>query len=546
MVLAPHRHGLSSAFWATDMNDVLLTGDYVFLSARDVRRDWAVLFQYGRVSETGPIAEMRRRHAGIAERGGQGCAILPGLINAHHHCYGVELVNQAVKDDFLEPWMFNGAAMVDLSPHISTAHAAVRLLRSGVTSVVDMCSAGASRSDAQVRLTEKARAYQNVGLRAAIAPGERWQNRLVHGAGEEARFYASLPETLRQRLKTAETERRRLSPDEYFDVMADLSGQGTDLQQFWFGPTGPQWTPDEVLRKIAREAERLNTRIQTHALESHYESIESPRVRGTSVLQHLDRLSLLSERLSLAHVVWATEGDIALVRSRGVQISHNPSSNLRLRSGIAPAPSMVAAGVCTALGMDGTSLAGDEDMFAEMRLARNLGQPPHATAPALTAVQVLEMATSGGAELLGRDDLGQLHPGFCGDALILDMSRMLHPWSAPDIDPVELIVGRAKACDVRDVLVDGTLVLQDGDLLGIDEQSLMDDLRSEMLSNPQDAAARALQQDLRPYVMGFYADWDVAALNSHRPATRYGVRPDFQLSSFGQPSGRINHDPKPN
>jgi len=95
------------------MTDLLLSGRWVVLSARDIRMDHALLLRHGRVVEVGPAPDMRARHTGLPEFGGGDSAILPGLINSHHHFYGVELVNQAVADDFLEPWMFNAAAMVD-------------------------------------------------------------------------------------------------------------------------------------------------------------------------------------------------------------------------------------------------------------------------------------------------------------------------------------------------------------------------------------------------------------------------------------------------
>ena len=508
------------------MADLLLTGRWVVLSSDDVRIDHAVLLRNGRVAEVGPTSDLRTRHSGTPERGGPECAILPGLINAHHHCYGVELANQAVDDDFLEPWMFNGPAMVGLSPYISTAHAALRLLRSGVTSVVDMCAAGSTREEAEDRLQSKAAAYRNLGIRAAIAPGERWENRIVHGAGEEAAFLATLPQDLRMRLLDQETNRARLSAEEYFVLMADLVPQGDGVQDYWFGPTGPQWTPDDMLRRIGSEAERLNTRIQTHALESHYESIESPRIRGCSVLEHLDHLGFLTPRTSLAHAVWATSSDIDLLSKRGSQISHNPGSNLRLRSGIAPVPNLVQKDVPTALGMDGTTLSGDEDMFAEMRLALSLGSPPHGSVSALTPRTVFAMATQQGARLMGREnELGQLRSGFNGDAIVLDLSRITAPWCDPSVDPISMIVARAKAEDVRDVVVAGQIVMQDHAPTRVDEPNLMARLREELTASPPDPKPRILQSQLRPYLMRWYAQWDDQSCDTHPPVTRYGARP---------------------
>lgn len=508
------------------MNELLLSGRWVVLSPHDIRTDHALLVRCGRVAEAGPTAQMRARHPGLPEFGGVDCAVLPGLINAHHHCYGVELANQCIKDDFLEPWMFNGPAMVDLPPQLATGHAALRLLQSGVTTVVDMCAAGPDRARAETRLRDKAQAYRRVGLRAVIAPGERWSNRIIHGAGEEAAFLATLPPPLHARLRKAEATRQRLTPADYLDLLGDLIGENDGQTDFWFGPTGPQWMSEDLLADIARHAERLDARVQTHALESHYESIESPRIHGHSAIEHFARHGLLNGRLSLAHAVWATDADLDQIARAGTQISHNPGSNLRLRSGIAPATRMRAAGVTTALGMDGTTLAGDEDMFAEMRLALHLNRPPHSSAPSLTARDVLEMATVSGARLLGRaDELGQLHPGFLADAVVLNLTRLLRPWTDPSTDPAELIIARAKACDVRDVLVGGRSAFLDGTPVGISEDALMDDLRAALDAQPPNPDARDLQADLHPWLMDWYARWDQDHANTHPPVQRYGARP---------------------
>ncbi|NVO57009.1 amidohydrolase family protein [Rhodobacteraceae bacterium B1Z28] len=503
------------------MADMLLWGRWVVVSADDVREDSAVLLRGGRVAEIGKAPEMRARHAGIPEHGGADCTILPGLINAHHHCYGIELVNQKVKDDFLEPWMFCGPSMVGLSPYLSSAHSALRLLKTGVTAVVDMCSAGVTRESGEVRLLEKAQAYRDAGLRAAIAPGERWQNRIVHGAGEEAGFLATLPQNLRDDLARNEAGRARLSPDAYFELMAALVPQGDGLRDFWFGPTGPQWTPDAVLARVAQEAERLDTRIQTHALESFYEGLESQQIRGKHLMQHFADQGILSERLSLAHVVWAGPQDIEELARSGVQVSHNPSSNLRLRSGVAPIADMCGNGVSVALGMDGTTLGGAEDIFTEMRLALALNTPPHRSAKALNARDVLALATQGGARVLGRaHELGQLQLGYCADAVVLDLSRPMSPWCAPDVDPIELIVGRATAADVRDVIVNGALVVAHGTVTGLNETQLLQKLRAELEQSPPDDAALTLARNLRPYLLDWYAHWEQAGTV---PVTRYGA-----------------------
>lgn len=514
------------------MADMLLTGRWVVVSPTEVLENHTVAVAKGRVCAVGPTEEMRTRYAGVPECGGETSAVLPGLINAHHHCYGVELANQNIGDDFLEPWMFAAPSMVGLSPYVSTAHSALRLIKTGVTAVVDMCSAGVSLAEGVARLEEKAQAYRDVGIRAAIAPGERWQNRIVHGAGEEQAFLQTLPQDVLDALMRCEADRKRLTEQDYLKLMQAIIPAGDAMQQFWYGPTGPQWTPEPLLVEIAKEAERLDTRIQTHALESYYEGLESQRIYGKRLMRRFADMGLLGERLSMAHTVWAGQEDIADIAASGAHVSHNPGSNLRLRSGIAPAAEMQMQGVSVALGMDGTTLGGAEDIFDEMRLALTLNTPPHSRASALAARDVFAMATLGGARLLGRQhELGQLKPGFCADAVVVDMSRPMAPWCAPDVDPIELIVGRLKACDVDTVIVDGKRVLEGGQPTQIEEVSLFDRLRHELIQTPPDDCARVLSQLLRPYLLEWYARWEHESPHSpeaaRRPATpdpvlRYG------------------------
>ena len=503
----------------------ILTGRWVFQSADLIHTNASVLVNDGQVAEVGPSETLRNRYNGVQEFGGPDVAVLPGFVNAHHHCYGVELSNQAVADDFLEPWMFAGFGMPAISQRLSTLYSAVRLLRSGVTSVVDMCSAGPSRDAAIAAVTEKADAYRQAGIRAAIAPGERWQNRLVHADGEDRQFLQSLPSDLQERLLRIQSRRNRLSPEAYVSA---VSGMATDyardeLISVWFGPTAPQWTPEPVMREIVSAAERKDTRIQTHVLESYYESLESPRSRSERILPFLSKIGLLSERVSLAHMVWADPHDIELLAKSRTQISCNPSSNLRLRSGIAPAARYRDAGIPVAIGMDGTTLADDEDMFTEMRLALNLNRPPHQKSKALTAQDVFSMATAGGAALLGRgQELGQLTPGYRADVVLIDTKRMTTPWTDPDVDPLALMLARARRDDVRDVFVGGHQKIRSGRVLGVDERALYDEIAEALSASGQKSEERALCRDLRPFLMDWYSKWDDAANWNHPPVYAYG------------------------
>ena len=288
----------------------------------------------------------------------------------------------------------------------------------------------------------------------------------------------------------------------------------------WFGPTAPQWTPDAVLRNIVLAAEHVDTRIQTHVLESYYESLESPRSRSNRILPHLAELGFLNHRTSMAHMVWGDPRDFDLLAKSGVQISCNPSSNLRLRSGIAPAARYHDAGIILAVGMDGTTLADDEDMFAELRLVLNLNRPPHPSGSSLSARDVFGMATTGGAKLLGKgNELGQLQRGFRADLTLVDTGRITMPWVDPDTDPLILLLTRTRKDDVRDVFVNGRHVLKSGSIQCVNEDQLLIELIDALSSLPPKNEERALCKDLRPFLLEWYKTWDVAA-DADEPSVR--------------------------
>ena len=489
----------------------ILSGRWVFQSAEQIRSHASVLVDKGRISDVGSTAEIRARYPGVMECGGPDFAVLPGFVNAHHHCYGVELTNQAIDDDFLEPWMFAGFGLPAIGQRLPTLYSATRLLKSGVTSVVDMCSAGADRESFAASLNEKADAYRSAGIRAAIAPGERWQNRLVHADGEDRQFFESLPPDLQSRLRSVQKRRHRLSPDDFIDTVSSLARNYSkdDMIAVWFGPTAPQWTPEALMRDIVLAADRADTRIQTHVLESYYECLESPRSRDKRILPYLANIGLLNERTSMAHMVWGEPRDFDLLASSGTQISCNPSSNLRLRSGIAPAACYKQAGIPLAIGMDGTTLADDEDMFAELRLALHLNRPPHQSAAALTVQDVFSMATVGGARVLGREDeLGQVRAGFRADITLLNIRRITTPWLDPETDPLTLLLTRARKDDVHDVIVGGHRTVKDGVVQNIDESSLFEEIGQALGASPVKTEERALCRDLRPYLLQWYGRWD--------------------------------------
>jgi cytosine/adenosine deaminase-related metal-dependent hydrolase len=196
-----------------------------------------------------------------------------------------------------------------------------------------------------------------------------------------------------------------------------------------------------------------------------------------------------------------------VLAARGASVSHNPTSNLRLRNGIARVPLMLEKGLNVGIGLDGMSFI-QPDLFAEMRLALTLGRPPGVETPGLDARTVFKLATQGGTRAaLGRDDLGVLEAGRPADLVVLDASR-LTPFSAVERDPVELVVGRGRPELVETVMVGGEVLVRDGrhvrqDLAAVERE--LNDALAEM-AGQQPEPWRA---DLNERMRAFYAAWPI-------------------------------------
>ena len=350
-------------------NAKLIKGRWV-LTGDEVIADAAVAIEGGRIIETGSAAALSRRYDGAEVIGSEHSAVLPGFVNAHHHSHGVSTIQHGCADALLESWILGFAGLRKGRVYEETLLSAANQLRSGVTSVVDVHSAGGTAADYEASVDAGLQAYAQAGIRVAFATGTATQSHLVHGAGQDDAFVAELPADLREGARALLPGPDRVSDEDYLEIVTARAADFDDhpLIDVWFAPPGPQWVSDELMQRIGERADALDTRIQTHCNESFYEKLHGDRFYGCPTVVHLERLGVLSERFSIAHGVWLTETEIAALARTGAAVSHNPSSNLRLRAGIAPLNALLESGVSVALGMDGTTINEDEDMFSELRL----------------------------------------------------------------------------------------------------------------------------------------------------------------------------------
>lgn len=517
----------------------LVRAKWVVAGGSEVITDGAVLVDGERIAETGSWSDMRERFGELPVYGGEQFALLPGFVNAHHHSNGVTSIQQGIRDQALEPWLLSLATGRRADPAVQTKLAAARQLRSGITSVVDVHQGARTAEVFHRGVQGRLAAYEQTGMRAALAAGVAERSFLV--AGEDEKFLASLPASLRELAERRLPGTDAITRDEYFESMRTLFETWREHPRvsLWFGPPGPQWVHDETLTRVEAVSRETGMNIQTHLEESVYEKLAGPRMTGRSVVEHLDALGVLSPRFSCAHGVWLSDAEVEILAARGAAVSHNPSSNLRLRSGIAPLNALLSAGVTTGIGLDGTTINDNDDMWQEMRLALRLNRTPGLDGPAPRETDVFDLATRFGAALFAPpEDLhgsagqpaagegghgsagttpaaagahegaaGTLAAGMPADFVLLDISRITRPWVAPEADPLALLVYRASAGDVDSVFVGGQQVVENGKVLTVDEEALEAELAHELSSEPPPEENIRMVRELSPYLEAWYRKW---------------------------------------
>jgi cytosine/adenosine deaminase-related metal-dependent hydrolase len=244
-----------------------------------------------------------------------------------------------------------------------------------------------------------------------------------------------------------------------------------------------------------------------HLLETRYQREWADAAHPAGVVEHLDSLGLLSPRLALAHCVWARPDELELLAARGVTVAVNTSSNLHLRSGIAAVARMFEAGCRVALGVDGSALEDDDDALRELRLAHFLHVGNGFTV-AVSRARILGAAFANGRfSVTNVDDGGAIEAGAPADILALDWAAIDDDRLRDDIDALQLVLTRATARHIRELIVGGRTVVKDAKVCGVDlpaaREEVIGRMRTAMRENAALAAAmpvleRAIARHFEP------------------------------------------------
>lgn len=249
----------------------------------------------------------------------------------------------------------------------------------------------------------------------------------------------------------------------------DFHGANDGKLSVMFGPHAPYTCPPDFLQKVVNASKELNAEIHIHLAETKGEVENCLKEYGKTPIALMEETGILQRGVLAAHCVHLTAEDIALMKKYDVRVAHNPGSNMKLASGIAPVPELLKAGVCVALGTDGASSNNNLDMLEEVNLAALLHKVNTLDPLAVPAFESVKMGTEYGAKAVGLNNIGKLQAGYKADIVLFDLSA---PQCYPRHDLVSLLAYSINGSMVDTVIVNGKVLLEDKQFTSIDEEKI--------------------------------------------------------------------------
>ncbi len=417
------------------------------------------------------IGKKRPQGSFDLEKDMKGKLLMPGLVNAHGHA-AMTLIRGAGSGLPLDKWLNEAIFPIEakMGPKdiaIGDTWAIMEMLSSGTTQAADMYDypfAGAmvyAKAGMKVNLCRVGLCFD-----PSLEPGE-WPR-----TAESINFInvmngkaALNPEAIREIPGVARTGKLPAALRK-----AVASGR----VKAEFSLHSEYLSTRKYVKAISEANSVMKCRVHIHVSETASEHQECIRRHGKTPTAYFEEMGILDQPCYFAHCVHSTDDDFRIMAEKGVSLVHNPTSNLKLGSGMARIEDAVEAGVNVAIGTDGTASNNNLDMFEEMHIAALLQKGSRQDPTLLTDSQILDMATVNGAKALGRPDTGVLKVGKKADIIALDMSA---PHLQPAIDPVALLVYSAHGSDVCMTMVDGKILYEDGRFTTIDAAKAERDLK---------------------------------------------------------------------
>ena len=365
----------------------------------------------------------------------RGCAVMPGLINAHTHLpmtlfrgYADGLAYQDWINKIQEVEMRLTPAYVEAGATLGV----LEMIRSGTTAFADM----------YIHMDEVAKVVEKTGMRAALGYG------MIEGMNEDS-------ET---KLRTRENFTKK------------WNGAANGRISTMYAPHSSESCSKEFLIKVREMALRDNTAIHIHVLETEDELNRMKKRYGRCSINFLKDINFFDPDVLAAHCIWLSDDDIDILKNKNVNVVHCPSSNMALGAGIAPVPKMLEKGINVALGTDSAASGGSLDMWKEMMMASFIHRLKDLRG--ITPYTALKMSTVNGAKALGIN-AGVLKAGCLADIIIVDIKKPQFTSS----NLISALVHGASGCDVKTTMVGGKLLMEDHNLTTLDADKVMENAK---------------------------------------------------------------------
>lgn len=365
---------------------------------------------------------------------------MPGLVNTHSHV-AMTLLRGVGDDEELQTWLNDyiwpkEAKLDEKLVYAGSKLAMAEMIKTGTTTFNDM----------YFYMEETAKAVEESGIRGVLGYG------MIDLFDDEKR---------KQEIKATK------------NLIKNSHNTANGRVQVAVAPHAPYTCSEELLSESKKLANKYNLKLHIHVSETQQEVNDLEKQRNQTPFEYLDSIDLLDENTIAAHGVWTTDNEMKLLKEKQVSISHNPSSNMKLASGIAPVSKYIKKDINVAIGTDGVSSNNNLDMFSEMKLTALLQKVNNMNAKILPAQATFNMATENGARALGINT-GSIKEGKLADIVLVNMNV---PHMIPVRNPLSNIIYSALGSDVDTVICDGQLLLEDKKLLTINEEDAIYDAK---------------------------------------------------------------------
>lgn len=364
--------------------------------------------------------------------------LLPGLVNTHTHL-SMTLFRGLADDLSLDEWLNDNIWPIEANLngyycYIGALLGAIELIKSGTTTFSDM----------YFYMEDVAKAVEESGIRAVLSYG-------MIDFGDE--------------------ERRKAEIEENLQLYKNCHNTADGRIKVFFGPHSPYTASEELLKEVRRLATENNIGIHIHVSETQKEINDVSSEKGLRPFEYLESIGFLGPDVVCAHSVWLSDKEIEIIKKNDVKVSHNPCSNMKLASGIAPVSKLLENDICVGIGTDGASSNNNLDLIEELKTASLLQKVATLDPKVLTSDESLAMGTINGARALGlEDEIGTIEVGKKADLILIDKNNAN---MVPDSSNLSSnVIYSANGSNVDTTICNGQILMENRKLTTLDEQDI--------------------------------------------------------------------------